>query len=265
MVHILHMETTTIKTTRTGTPGAAIQALAVVGFVALIIAGMALAIYAARFVPAAVSNIGSAAVYLSSQIFPNGDGDADLVIVPPTDVISFGDDTTTGTSTATTTVTTPVATTTPTGTTPTQPGTPTTVVVPIQVPASVNYHGLPDLVIEDVRTGYLTSANTSSFRASNVVPGGERGAVKFAVVNRGTNVAGSFRFEAELPTSPSYTYKSSAQQALRPGERIEYVLGFDRTRTGDNRTITIEVDSRDDVTESNERNNTRTITIDIER
>lgn len=256
------METTTIKTTRSGSNGAATQALAVVGFVALIFAGMALAIYAARFVPAAVSNLGSAAVYLSSQIFPSGDGDADLVVLPPSDdVISFGEDTV-PVATTTPATTTP---TTPAPTTPAQPGTPTTVVVPIQVPASVNYHGLPDLVIEDVQTGYLTAANTNTFRASSRVPDGERGAVKFAVVNRGTNVAGSFRFEAELPTSPSYTYKSSNQQGLRPGERIEYVLGFDRTRTGDNRTITIEIDSRDEVSESNERNNSRSITIDIER
>lgn len=258
MVHILHMETTTIKTTRTGQHGAAINALAIVGFVALIIAGMALAIYAARFVPTAVSNLGSAAAYLSSQIFPGGDGDTDLVVVPPVDTVPFPDTepaTTTATTTPAATTTTPVVT----------PQPPTTVVVPIQVPASVNYTGLPDLVIENVQTGYLTSANTNSFRASREVPDGERGAVKFTIANRGTNVAGSFRFEVELPTSPSYTYRSSTQQSLRPDERIEYVLGFDRTRTGDNRTISIEIDSRDDVPESNERNNTHSVRIDIER
>lgn len=260
MVHSRYMET--ITSTTTTRRSAAINGLAIVGFAALVIAGMALAVYAARFVPGAVSQIGSAAVYLSSQVFTGGSNeDTDLVVVPSTDTISFGEDT--ATSTATSTVATATTTTTVAPTP--QPGTPTTIVVPVAVPASVNYHGLPDLVIESVQTGYLTSTDTSSFRASKVVPDGERGAVKFAVVNRGTNVSGSFRFSAELPTSPTYTYDSRDQQSLRPGERIEYVLGFDRTRTGDNRTITIEVDSRNDVAESNERNNTHTVEISIDR
>lgn len=257
----MHMETTTIKTTRTETRRAAVNGLAIVGFVVLVLLGMALAIYAARFVPVAISNVGSAAVYLSSQIFPSGE-ETDLVIVPPTEIeFPAPSPEPAATSTATTSV--PANPGTPTANP--QPGAPTTVVVPVVVPASTNYYGLPDLVIESVQTGYLTSSNTSSFRSSNSVPRGERGAVKFAVVNRGTNSAGTFRFEAELPTSPSYTYRSSNQQSLRPGERIEYVLGFDSPRTGDNRTITIELDPRNDVRESNESNNTRNITIDIER
>lgn len=254
------METTTIRTTtRSGARAAAVNALAIVGFIVLVIIGMALAVYAARFVPAAISNVGSAAVYLSSQVFPAGDEEGDLVVVPPTETVPFGDDSV-ATSTATSTEDGTGA---PAPVTP-RPGTPTTVVVPVQVPASTNYHGLPDLVVENVRTGYLTSSDTDSFRASDEVPDGERGAVKFTIANRGTNVSGRFEFEVELPTTRSYTYNSRTQQSLRPGERIDYVLGFDQTREGSNRTITIEVDPDDDIDESNEGNNRRSVRVDIE-
>lgn len=255
------METTTIKTTQTNDRRAAINGLAIVGFIVLLFIGMALAVYVARFVPTAISNVGSAAVYLSSQVFsPNGD-DADLVVITEPETVPFGEDEDTETETATTTPTSP---TTGTGTENPRPGTPTTVVVPIQVPAATNYHGLPDLVIEDIQTGYLTSSNTNTFRASNEVPDGERGAIRFTIANRGTNISDRFDFEVELPTTRSYTYKSKAQQSLRPNERIQYVLGFDSAREGNNRTITIEVDTGNDVTESNERNNTRDVSIDIE-
>ena len=257
------METTTIKTTQTNDRRAAINGLAIVGFITLLFIGMALAVYAARFVPAAISSVGSAAVYLSSQVFsPNGD-DADLVVIPEPETVPFGEegDTETEAETATTTPASPA---TGTGTVSPRPGTPTTVVVPIQVPAATNYYGLPDLVIEDIQTGYLTSSNTNTFRASNEVPDGERGAIRFTIANRGTNISDRFDFEVELPTTRSYTYKSKTQQSLRPNERIQYVLGFDSAREGNNRTITIEIDTDDDVNESNERNNTRDVSIDIE-
>jgi hypothetical protein len=252
------METTTIRTTSGTGRRAAVNGLAIVGFIVLVIIGMALAVYAARFVPKAVSNIGSAAVYLSSQVFSN-EGDTDLVVVPPTETVPFGDDIVVATTTAATT-TTAVTPTTPANP---QPGTTVTTVVQVGT-GPANYYGLPDLVVENVTTGYLTSSNTNTFRSSNEVPDGERGAVKFTIANRGTNISERFDFEVELPTSRSYTYKSKSQQTLRPGERIEYVLGFDQTREGNDRTITITVDADRDIDESNESNNDRSVTVDIE-
>jgi len=254
------METTTIRTTSGTGRRAAVNGLAIVGFIVLVIIGMALAVYAARFVPKAVSNIGSAAVYLSSQVFSD-EGDTDLVVVPPTETVPFGDDVVVATTTATTTTTvTP-----PTPVTNPRPGTQTTVVTTVTGTAPANYSGLPDLVVENVTTGYLNSADTSTFRSSNEVPDGKRGAVKFTIANRGTNISERFDFEVELPTSRSYTYKSKSQQTLRPGERIEYVLGFDQAREGNDRTITITVDAGRDINESNENNNDRSVTVDIER
>lgn len=255
----MHMETTTIRTTSGTGRRAAVNGLAIVGFIVLVIIGMALAVYAARFVPKAVSNIGSAAVYLSSQVFSD-EGETDLVVVPPTETVSFGDDVIVATTTATTTATVPA-----TPVTNPRPGTQTTVITTVTGTAPAAYSGLPDLVVENVTTGYLTSADTSTFRSSNEVPDGKRGAVKFTVANRGTNVSSRFDFEVELPTTRGYTYKSKSQQTLRPGERIDYVLGFDQAREGNDRTITITIDAGDDIDESNERNNDRSVTVDIEK
>ena len=257
----MHMETTTIKTTTTDRRSA-VNGLAVVGFIVLIIIGMALAIYAARFVPTAISRVGSAAVYLSSQVFsPNGDADGDLVVIPDDETIPFGNETATSTATSTVVIgTDPVF-----PTTPSTPSTPVTVTIPVQVPASYNYTGLADLTVTDVKTGYLRTTETSSFRESNEVPDGERGAVKFTIVNTGTNIAGKFDFDFDINTSPKINKNYKVTRELRPQERIEYTLWFDRVSARDDRTITIKVDAGDDVNESNERNNERTVSIDIER
>lgn len=258
VVNIMHMETTTIKTTSTNRR-LAVNGLAIVGFIVLIILGMFLAIYAAQFVPRAVNGIGSAAVYLSGQVFSSDeDTDGELVVIPPTETVPFGDET----PVATTTPESPVVPTTPATPTPGTPSAP--IVTAVQVPASTNYTGKADLVVEDVRTGYMTSTNSSSFRASNDVPDGERGAVRFTIANRGTNVSDEFEFDFRINTSPSISKTYQVNRELRPNERIEYTLWFDRVRGDDDRTITIEADSDDEVDESDERNNERTVRIDIE-
>lgn len=65
-------------------------------------------------------------------------------------------------------------------------------------------------------------------RIVSVVPQGSRYSMQFEVSNVGTNVAASgWSFNAELPLDPTYTYYSLPQQALRPGDKIVYTLGFD--------------------------------------
>ena len=59
-------------------------------------------------------------------------------------------------------------------------------------------------------------------------PIGGRYSLQFFIVNEGTNVIPQgWTFTAALPLSPSYTYQSNAQQALYPGDKIAYTLGFD--------------------------------------
>lgn len=259
-----HMETTTTRTT-TSAPArqAVVNSFAIVGFIVLIILGIMLAVYAASFVPKAVSRIGAAAVYLTSSFSEDG-GESQLEVVPPpsSESVPFGNDVIVATTTATTTTTVtaqqPQA--------PVRAGTPvqTSYQVPVKVPVALS--GLPDLTVEITAIGYLRTSDTDSFVRSNEVPDNKRGAVKFAIINRGTNTSGTFKFDAKLPTtSSSFTFTSGKQQSLKPGDRIDYVLGFDRAKSGNDREIRITVDADRDVRESNESNNTDTDTVDIEK
>lgn len=57
---------------------------------------------------------------------------------------------------------------------------------------------------------------------------GGRAAVQFTVSNIGTNVApAGWNFAAVLPIQGSYTYTAPAQQALYPGDRIVFTMGYD--------------------------------------
>lgn len=247
--------TTTIK--RTPNRQAALTGLAVVGFITLIILGIMLAIYAARFVPIAASRVGSAAVYLS-QVFSPAKPDTDLQVVPQ---IPF--DVATSTATSTTAASTTPAVVIPAYPAPTTPGTATHTTYPAGgTQTTAPLYGKPDLLVTITQTGYLTTNNTNSFVASKTVPNNERGAVKFTVTNVGTNVSGRWDFEAVLPTTSSYTFHSDTQESLRPGEKIDYVLGFDSARNGD-REITVTVDPDHDVSESNESNNEDSATVTI--
>lgn len=57
-----------------------------------------------------------------------------------------------------------------------------------------------------------------------------RVAVQFEVENIGTNIApAGWMFTANLPVGYAYTYSSPTQQALYPGDKIVYTLGFNST------------------------------------
>lgn len=249
-----------------GTPArrAAVAGLAVVGFFALVFIGMVLAIYAARFVPKAANGLSSAAVYLGSIFTPA----QDATLEPVQTTVPFDNGlvaTTTATTSAAAATTTATTTTTTVATRPaTTAGTPTTIVVPTGGTAPAALYGLPDLAVDITAVGYLTSNDTSTFVASTIVPDGKRGAVKFTVRNAGTNSSGNWTFDAKLPTTGSdYTYHSNSQKSLLPGDRIDFVLGFDHADDGD-QTVTVTVDPNNRVNESNERNDESDAHIKVE-
>mgnify|MGYP003394651955 CR=1 FL=1 len=65
-------------------------------------------------------------------------------------------------------------------------------------------------------------------RIISLQPQGNRYSVVFEISNVGSNIAGyGWSFTAQLPLDPTYTYSSGPQQALRPGDKIVYTLGFD--------------------------------------
>lgn len=140
----------------------------------------------------------------------------------------------------------------------------TTVVRPTYTyPQAPRLYGLSDLSVEITAVGYLRSSNVSSFREDDTVPEGERPAMKFTVKNRGTNVSGTWRLKVDLPTGDEeYTFNS--QPSLSPNASKNYTIYFDEAETGNNQVMRVEVDYRDDVNESNERNNTDQAVIDID-
>lgn len=261
------METTTTHTetvsdsNENGAARAAVNGLAVVGFIALLILGIAGVIYSTRFLPSAFSGIGSAAVSLSS-VFTSSHP-SNLQVVPPPTTVPFGGGAsttmaTTSASAATTTKSTP-----PPRVRPPAGGT-AGVVTSVPVPVQPALYGKPDLAIVQAVPGYLTTADTASFVPSPTVPSTYRPAIRFVVQNIGTNVSGTWDFSATLPTSPAFTYNSAQQISFMPGDRIDYVLSFDRPLPGTGNKITITLDPSNLVSESNKSNNTSTMTIDIQ-
>jgi hypothetical protein len=232
------------------------RGLAIVGFVALIAFGIWLAVYSSRYVPDAVERLGAAAVALTSVFVP---GEPSLSVVPTT-TLPFDEEPLEEEETPTTSVPETPATTEPT------PGEETSNEYQIGGGSTgvPTLSGLPDLTANIIAVGYLAGASTDTFIATTTVPSGFRPAVKFAIENTGTNIAqAGWRFTAALPTQSAYVFSSDPQQALNPGDRIEYVLGFDQASPGSNRSISIAVDSTSAVGESNETNNGATGTVTI--
>ena len=237
------------------TKKATVNGLAVVGFITLLILAVVLAGNVAKYIPAIVNgtvNGLSAAVIGVTSIFVPAEGD--IIVVE------------TGTTTPTTSfptivipeeeekpVTTPVVTN-PTpggetiGVTPQGPG------VPISDP-----NGLADLTPVVIATGKLVGGYAAeNFVATSVLSKSDRIAIKFAVENKGTKETGTdWRFNVIMPTETTYIFEAKPEhvQNLLPGEKIEYVIGFDRSKVGTDLQITIAVDHNRSVTESNESNN----------
>lgn len=252
------METTTTLTQTTSpVRRAAVNALAVVGFIVLIILGMALAVYAATFVPAAVTRLGGAAVYLSSVFTPTEE--ATLEVVAPT--VSFPD-TSAVVATSTPEVETPVK---PVATPAAIAGPKTTTAYVVgTAPSSTSLTGFSDLRVTIDAVGYLSNgSDEASFIKSSTIPRELWGAVKFTVRNAGTNISGTYNLDVAVPTSRAYTLHSAAQDSLAPGGVIQYTVRFERGNIGTDREITVTIDPNNQVHEISESNNSASATVEI--
>lgn len=258
------METTTTTQDSSGRR-AAVGALAIVGFIVLIIIGIGLAIYTARYLPDLSSRLGGGAVSLSSIFHKKTD--TSLQVVTSTTTLPF-DDSSTVSSTSTTTLPTETPAPASTGTTkkPVTGGTVPVKYVTVTTTTTVAPYGEPDLTVVISQVGYLnTKGDTNSFVSSRTIPSNKDGAVRFTVTNIGTNVSGQWKFEASLPTSSGQsTFTSPYQDSLGPDDNADFVLGFSHTHSGDNRDITVTVDPSDLVSESNENNNVASTFVDID-
>ena len=229
------------------TEKATMNGLAIIGFIGLVIAGMLLAVYAARYVPGALSRL-SSAVYLSSDKTDTGTTDTNEdptpepeapVVVPDTS----SDDHTDTPSTGGPQYVAPKPTPTYTYTTTTEK------------PLS----GRADLALSGVRVGYFRG---STFVEDDQVPDGRDMALKFTVRNGGTNKASGWGIRVKVEGERTAT---GAGGLLYPDGSQTFTLRVTNPEAGSNREISIEVDYQDDVDESNERNNDRTVEIDVER
>lgn len=245
---------------------AAVSALAIVGFIVLIIIGIGLAIYTARYLPDLSSRVGGGAVSLSSIFHHKPNGTA-LQVVTSTTTLPFAEtSTTTSTSSLSANVTASSSSAAPShaGSSPKpHAGTGTvTKYITVTTTTTVQPHGNPDLTVVISQVGYLaTRGDTSSFVGSKDIPSGKDGAVRFTVTNVGTNVSGEWKFSADLPGQPTFT--SPYQRSLGPDDNADFILGFTHSHSGDDRLITITVDPSDRIIESNENNNSATATVDI--
>ncbi len=237
--------------------------LAVAGFIALVGIGIWFAVYATRFVPSIVGSIGSAAVSLVSIFNPAPSPSLSVVPSTSSTTISFG-----GTSTTTeeigATSTKPAAT--PVKTVvPTTAGAQTTGTYPLggTTGTSGTLYGYPDLVVHITAVGYLATTSADSFVANATVPNGSRPAVRFTIKNVGTNIAGAWRFSASIPTQTAYIFQSQPQQALAPGDSIDYTLGFDQANKGSNQTISVTANFDNAVAESDTTNNSTSAVVTI--
>ena len=133
----------------------------------------------------------------------------------------------------------------------------------ITAPRTSDPNGYVDLSVEILETGVLESRGDRFVSTGRNLDQDERGGVRFVVRNLGTKTAEDWVFEAKLPTRPAFTYKSKSQPDLGPGDRIEFTLGFDRLTRSDDGKITVEVDPRDSLNESNRSNNQTSVTVNI--
>lgn len=147
---------------------------------------------------------------------------------------------------------------TPSTPTPRTPGEETSGTFPLgTTPTTSNPNGYVDLAARIIEVG-LVNKNTGEFIASSTptrTSGIYRVAIRFAVENLGTRTSDQWTFNAVLPTFPSHIFSSPTQQALGPGDRIEFTLGFDKFVDDDEGLFTVNIDPAFRINESNKDNN----------
>jgi hypothetical protein len=166
---------------------------------------------------------------------------------------------TTGTTPTTPVPTTPITPTAPV--TPT-PGVKTETVEVIGGPTQSNPNGPTDLTARVIEIG-VVDKTTGVFTASSTPKRTERVGVRFVVENIGTRRSGEWNFNVVLPTLPSHIFSSQMQQALGPGDRIEFTIGFDSFIDATQGDIVINIDPSNRLNENNKANNIIRYTVNV--
>jgi hypothetical protein len=229
---------------------AAMNALAIVGFLVLVILGILLAIYSSRFIPDAVNKL------TFKNPVPNQEGNAQLATIPAT-TLPFAEGTS---SVVSLPQVTPISNSAVRGTTSYASTNSSAQAAAYQAP---KLYGLPNLTTTIIATGFLANGTTESFVPAQVIPAGARAAVRFSIANTGTNVSGPWQFSAGIPTQNGYVFTGPVEQSLAPGDHIVFTLGFDQANLGANQPIVVTADPQGHVAESTEVDNSRSATITV--
>ena len=265
VVHIAHRMNTETPARR-----ATATALAVIGFLALVILGLWLAVWAARSLSGGAFSLGAAADYVGSMFTPKGN--PSLTVVSTSSApLPFGSSTPTSTVTATTT---PHATTTPAKKTssgtyaPVQYRTvettyPTPGATPIAAPAQP-LSGFPDIQLTVTAVGYFDASG--AFIASSTISHSATLGAEILVANTGTNVTGPWDITVTVPTVTNATFSTTQTMAsLNPHDKnyIDVRLTTGQARIGTD-TITAVADPNNKITETSETNNSSSATITVQ-
>lgn len=223
---------------------ATMNGFAIVGFGVLIVAGIFLAIYAARYVPETLSRLSSAVVLSSDQGTTTNEeepGAEEETPAPPADTSDEDD-----------------ADEEDKDDTPKTGGPYYVPQTPTYYPQQPNLYGRPDLVVINAEVGYFRG---SSFVRDNDIPNNRDAAVTFSIQNRGTNVADGWRIRVDVEGERPVTGTGGR---LMPNGTQNFTLRIENPEEGETIEIQIEADYEDDVTESNERNNDEELEIDVD-
>ncbi len=118
-----------------------------------------------------------------------------------------------------------------------------------------NYYNNSDLMLRIISKGYIDRNNGRYYTASSVSEN-NRVAVRFEIENIGRGETGPFIFTADLSGYSEDRYTSPVQTTFYPGEKRQYTVDFNSgvADIGTN-TVTIRLDTNNNVNETNEDNN----------
>ncbi len=121
------------------------------------------------------------------------------------------------------------------------------------VPSNSGSSSVPDLSVRILSAGVIDPISGDIIPRSSASPN-DLVAVRFLISNDGGAATGPWYFTAQLPTTPAYPYSSPVQISLPPKGSIENMLRFKNATPGG--VFSVSVDSSNQVSESNEGNNT---------
>ena len=112
-----------------------------------------------------------------------------------------------------------------------------------------------DLMLRVISRGYI-DRNNGRYYVANTVSEKDRVAIRIEIENIGSGETGPFIFTADLSGNSNDLYTSPVQNTFYPKEKRQYTIDFNSEATdiGKN-TITIKLDTNNNVNETNESNN----------